>query len=159
MLPIILCFVSTHFFEPHRIASIHPCIHSVDLGIPQVFIDIQQLEKDLRSFGLLKIWKIFAYVAVNFLGLPEDECPLYDAAAKSSAEKAMGIVWTDGNFGRYSERSSKRPEGYSSGKIHSMIVTTKRYFRILPVYPSHILSAWVLYFFSGIYHYCKGLFE
>jgi len=122
-------------------------------------IDVQQLEKDLRSFGLLKVWKIFACVAVNFLGFPEDECPLYDAGAKSSAEKAMEIVWTDGNFGRYSERSSKRPEGYSSGKIHSMIVTTKRYFRILPVYPSHILSAWVLYFFNGIYHYCKGLFE
>ena len=122
-------------------------------------IDVQQLETDLRSFGLYRVWAIFAYVAVNFLGLPKDECPLYDGGAKSSAEKAMEIIWTDGNFGRYSERSARRPDGYSSGKIHSMIVTTKRYFRILPVYPSHILSAWVLYFFSGIYHYCKGLFE
>lgn len=122
-------------------------------------IDVQQLETDLRSFGLYRVWAIFAYVAVNFLGLPKDECPLYDGGAKSSAEKAMEIIWTDGNFGRYSERSARRPDGYSSGKIHSMIVTTKRYFRILPVYPSHILSAWVLYFFSGIYHYCRGLFE
>jgi hypothetical protein len=121
-------------------------------------LDPVKLESDLKSFGLLKVWHMFAWIAVNRLGLPADECPLYEGRYSDDAEKMLAVVWTDGNFGRYSERRSKRPEGYSSGKLHSLIVTTKRFFRIIPVYPSHILRVWLLYLASGIYHYFKGLF-
>ena len=121
-------------------------------------IDPVRLESDLRSFGLLKVWHMFAWIAVNRLGLPAEECPLYEGRYERDSEKMLSVVWTDGNFGKYSERSAKRPEGYSAGKIHSMIVTTKRYFRITPVYPSHIMKAWFFYFAEGIYHYIKGLF-
>lgn len=121
-------------------------------------LDPVKLESDLKAFGLLKVWHMFAWIAVNRLGLPADECPLYEGRYSDDAENMLSVVWTDGNFGRYSERRSKRPEGYSSGKLHSLIVTTKRYFRIIPVYPSHILRAWLLYFVTGIYHYIKGLF-
>lgn len=121
-------------------------------------IDPSVLEKDLRSFGLLRVWHLFAWIAVNRLGLPAEECPLYEGKYQKTSEMILDIIWGDGNFGRYSERSARRPEGYSFGKLHSLLVTTKRYFRIAPVYPLHILRAWVLYFLSGIYHYLKGLF-
>lgn len=120
-------------------------------------LDVSLLEADLKSFGLLKVWHMFSWIAVNRLGLPADECPLYEGRYAADAERMMGIVWGDGNFGRYSERSAKRPEGYMRGKLHSLRVTTKRYFRIFSVYPSHILYTWVLYFINGIYHYFKGL--
>ena len=121
-------------------------------------IDKAQLQSDLKSFGLLKVWHMFAWIAVNKLGLPADECPLYEGRYAKDAEKMLEIIWGDGNFGAYAEGKGVRPEGYSAGKIHSMIVQIKRYFRIMPVYVSHILKSWILYVYLGIYHYIKGLF-
>lgn len=116
------------------------------------------LEADLKAFGLLKVWHMFAWIAVNKLGLPEGECPLYEGRYARDAERMLDFVWSDGNFGRYTPGKGIRPEGYAAGKLHSMKVQTRRYFRIMPVYPSHIFKSWFLYFGNGIYHYLKGLF-
>lgn len=121
-------------------------------------LDPARIESDLRSFGLLKVWHMFAWIAVNRLGLPAEECPLYEGKYAGDSEKVLDFIWIGGNFGRYDESKGVRPDGYSSGKLHSMIVQTKRYFKIIPFYPSHILKSWILYFASGIYHYFKGLF-
>lgn len=122
-------------------------------------IDVAALESDLRSFGLVKVWHLFSWIAVNELGLPADECPLYKGMHAEDAARMMDIIWGDGNFGRYSERSAKRPEGHMKGKLHSLKVTIRRYFRIMPVYPSHIFSAMVSYFIAGIRQYFNELFK
>ena len=119
-------------------------------------IDVDVLHADLKSFGLLKVWHMFSWIAVNKLGLPPHECPLYSGKHSSDAERMMDIIWGDGNFGRSSERGSKRHKGYMIGKLHSMTATIKRYLRIIPVYPSHILSAMTFYFFKGIYMFLRG---
>lgn len=117
-----------------------------------------RLEADLKSFGLLKVWHMFAWVAVNRLGLPAEECPLYEGKYARDAQRMLDFVWMDGNFGRFTPGKGIRPDGYAAGKLHSMIVQTKRYFRIAPVYPGHIMNSWFRYFGNGIYHYFKGLF-
>lgn len=121
-------------------------------------LDTARLLSDLKDFGLLKVWHMFSWIAVNHLGLPAEECPLYEGKFAEDAEKMLDFIWAGGNFGRYDQGKGTRPDGYSSGKIHSMIVQTKRFFKIIPVYPMHILKAWILYFCNGIYHYFKGLF-
>lgn len=120
-------------------------------------IDADVLKADLKAFGLTRVWHLFAWIAVNELGLPSNECPLYSGRYSEDAKKMIEIIWGDGNFGRYSERNSKSPEGYVGGKLHSMKVTIKRFFRIMPVYPSQVLSALVLYFLAGIYQFLRGL--
>ena len=120
-------------------------------------IDVDVLKADLKAFGLTRVWHLFSWIAVNELGLPSHECPLYSGKYAGDAEKMMDIIWGDGNFGRYSERNSKSPEGYVGGKLHSMKVTIRRFFRIMPVYPSQVLSALVLYFLAGIYQFLRGL--
>lgn len=162
---------------PHRFDAVYVMVHAwhhfLDggIGLRQIcdwtmylhrfhsFMDVQALESDLRSFGLVKVWHLFSWIAVNELGLPAEECPLYEGRYAEDAARMMDIIWGDGNFGRYSERSAKRPEGHMKGKLHSLKVTIRRYFRILPVYPSHIFSAMVLYFLAGIYQYFKELFR
>jgi hypothetical protein len=162
---------------PHRFDVIYVMVHAWDhflnggIGLRQIcdwtvyvhkfhdVVDAAALEEDLRSFGLLKVWHLFSWIAVNRLGLPAHECPLYDGRYAGDAERMMDIIWSDGNFGRYSERSAKRPEGYMRGKLHSLHVTTARYLRIIPVYPLHILNAWSSYVLAGIYQYFKGLFR
>ena len=120
---------------------------------------MSSLESDLKTFGLVKVWHLFSWIAVNELGLPADECPLYEGRHAEDAARMMDIIWGDGNFGRYSERSAKRPEGHMKGKLHSLKVTVRRYFRIMPVYPSHIFLAMVSYFLAGIRQYFKELFR
>ena len=119
-------------------------------------LDAELLESDLKSFGLLKVWHMFAWIAVNRLGLPADECPLYAGKYAAHSDRMLDIIWGDGNFGRYSERSARRPDGYMLGKLHSFWGTTRRYFRIFSVYPTHIFSMWMLYFVNGLYQYLKG---
>ena len=148
-----------HHFEAGGVGLRQLCDWAMYLHRYHEQIDPVSIERDLKAFGLLKVWHLFAWVAVNRLGLSKEECPLYEGKYASAAEKMLEIIWTDGNFGRYSEKRSKRPDGYSSGKIHSMIVTTRRYFRILPVYPFHILNSFILYFLTGVYHYFKGIFR
>ena len=122
-------------------------------------LDITRLEADLKSFELLKVWHMFAWISVNHLGLPAQECPLYDGRYADTAAKVLDIIWNEGNFGRHAEKTSKRPEGYSAGKIHSFINISKRYLRIIGIYPSQMIKAWVRYVSTGVYRYFKGLFE
>lgn len=122
-------------------------------------LDAARLEADLRPFGLLKVWHMFAWIAVNRLGLPSSECPLYEGKYADTAEKVLGIIWNEGNFGRHGEKTGKRPDGYSAGKIHSFINITKRYMRIIGIYPSHMMKAWARYVSTGVHYYFKGLFE
>lgn len=120
-------------------------------------IDVVQLKEDLKSFGLLKVWHYFSYIAVNHLGLPESECPLYSNKYASASERVFDVIWNEGNFGRHSKNNkTPRPKGYAAGKLHSFKKITMRFFSIFRVYPSYMLKSWLLYFTLGIYHYFKG---
>ena len=83
-------------------------------------VDVDKLSENLRSFGLMRAWKILSCVAVGYLGLPEDECPLYDASYAGKAAKMLDVIWMEGNFGHHSEsRKTPRPKGHFAGKFHS----------------------------------------
>ena len=121
-------------------------------------INVKSLEKDLKDFNLLKVWKTFAYIAVYFLGLPEDECPLYEDCNADLAAKVMDRILAEGNFGRYYEgRKAPRPEAYTAGKLHSFKITTGRYMKLYPLFPSIALGYYMHFLAGGIYHYFKGL--
>lgn len=121
-------------------------------------IDVNTLERDLRDFGLLKVWKIFAYIAVNQLGLPAEECPLYEDSERRRAGKVLCRIFEEGNFGRHSEhKATPRPKGYAAGKLHSFYYNTSRYLRLIGVVPDFAFRYYTHYLISGIYHYFKGL--
>ena len=119
-------------------------------------IDVHELETDLDRLGLRKVWQLFSHIAVNHLGLPENECPLYDGKHARKAERVLDIIMDEGNFGRYSSHKSKpRPKGYSEGKFHSFKVNTLRVLRVMGVHPSYILMSWCHYVILGVYHFVK----
>lgn len=121
-------------------------------------IDIRTLEQDLRDFSLLKVWKTFAYIAVNYLGLPQEECPLYEEGHEHLADKVLDRILSEGNFGRYYEgRNTPRPEAYTAGKLHSFRITTGRYLQLFPLFPGIALRYYGHFIASGVYHYFKGL--
>ena len=119
-------------------------------------IDPSLLREELKMLGLTKVWHFFSWIAVNALGLPEDECPLYEGRYGKTAARVLDVILEEGNFGRYSRHNSKpRPKGYTEGKLHSFKVNTRRYFRHFGVYPAFMFKSWFHYVSDGIYHFVK----
>lgn len=114
-------------------------------------IDTDILSRNLNDFGLLRPWQIFASVAVQHLGLPADECPLYNDDYDSKARKVMDVIWAEGNFGMHSEdRKTPRPKGHFAGKFHTFRLNTARVARLTAISPSEVLKSWTAYFINGM---------
>ena len=121
-------------------------------------LDVNRLDSDLKAFGLLRVWKYLACIAIEYLGLPEEECPLYSREYSDEAKRVLEVIWNEGNFGKHSEiRKVPRPKGYAAGKLYSFRNNTIRYFSIFSIYPSYMLKAWIVWALSGVYYYFKGL--
>ena len=114
-------------------------------------IDPAVLEHDLKTFGLTRAWKILAGVAVEFLGLPADECPLYSSEFSSKSRQVLEVIWSEGNFGFHSkDRKKRRPDGHFAGKLHSFIMGSRRKVRIFTISPSDVFLSWIYYFIRGM---------
>jgi hypothetical protein len=76
-------------------------------------IDVELLERRLRSMGLMSEWKAFGAFAVEYLGMPVEAMPLYDSRAKWSrkARRIYKFILSVGNFGHNRDMSyySKYP--------------------------------------------------
>lgn len=68
-------------------------------------IDKDILKEDLEQLGLTKFWKVYAAMAVDFLGYPKEKMPFYDANLKRKGEMMLGNVFKTGNFGAIQKKS------------------------------------------------------
>lgn len=108
-------------------------------------IDTERLIENINRFGIAKGWKLFAYIAVNYLGLPEGKMPLYDPSYRKKSEKILDDIITGGNFGFYSKENIRTPmRGYGLwhglGKVRNI---TGYFFSLFPLIP---VEATFLYF-------------
>lgn len=100
-------------------------------------INWEVLLHDLKRFGLLRPWQMFGCVAVDHLGLPEEEFPFYRKAYRKKALKILDQVFEDGNFGKSSPWLSYRPGNYLWQKVRSFGYWLRRLFlisRFSPLY-------------------------
>lgn len=65
-------------------------------------IDHDLLERRLREMGLVSEWKAFGALAVDYLGIPSEAMPLYDASARWSRKgrRICSFILKVGNFGQ-----------------------------------------------------------
>ena len=68
-------------------------------------IDKDILKEDLEQLGLTKFWKVYAAMAVDFLGYPKEKMPFYDANLKRKGEMMLENVFKTGNFGAIQKKS------------------------------------------------------
>lgn len=106
-------------------------------------IDRQILELHLRKMGLMSEWRVFAALAVEYLGMPEEAMPLYVSEVQSVREfqkfkeKALrlkGFIIESGNFGHSLERKS--------GWMGTMVHRTSVAYKLAPIFP---IDAWRMY--------------
>ena len=67
-------------------------------------INRTELLKDIEYLGLTKVWSVFATMAVDYLGCPEEVMPLYDNRYKKDAKRLLRYILDSGNFGYYDKR-------------------------------------------------------
>ncbi len=120
-------------------------------------IDRQELEKLLKKFHLLKSWKIFTPIAVDYLGLPKEECPMYTPRFRRKAELILSFVVREGNFGRGVQTVSKRPKGYFRGKIYAFLHYSSRLYSLGRIDPIAIIKIHTAYIRNGIRQVIKDL--
>lgn len=72
-------------------------------------IDADKLVDNIKRFGMTNGWKLFGCIAVNHLGLPAEEMPLYDPAFSKRSEKMLDEILAGGNFGFYTEAYADIP--------------------------------------------------
>lgn len=113
-------------------------------------IDREELERVLGKSGLLRGWRMLAPIAVEHLGLPAEECPLYSAAYSRKAGKVLRMVMSEGNFGRYSRGRGKRPDGYLRGKLYSLRLLTGKMITRAGIDPVNAGRCYVRFLSGGL---------
>lgn len=120
-------------------------LHAFNKEIDQVL-----LERDLKSFGLWKAWRMLGCLAVDMLGLPEAEYPFYTPDYRGNSRRILDLIESEGNFGRYCNADGKRPKGYFAGKIHKFRRMQRRFWRLIVICPEQALFFWSRFIYSGI---------
>lgn len=72
-------------------------------------IDKDKLVKNIRRFGMTVGWKLFACIAVRYLGVGAEKIPLYDPSFSKKADKVLEDILDGGNFGYYSKANMRTP--------------------------------------------------
>lgn len=86
----------------------------------------KEIEESLRKMKLEKAVGAFAYVAVNYLGLPAEKIPFTVLEAKAEGEYLLKDIFVSGNFGQYNASIPTRPKGFWPGKWHTFKLAMRR---------------------------------
>lgn len=113
-------------------------------------IDVSELETLLKDFGLLTPWRHFTPVAVEFLGLPASECPLYSPRHRGKACLILRHVLKEGNFGCNVRAGNPRPDGYLAGKLHSFRRRNATLINKFRIDPKGVSRAFGGFLYNGI---------
>jgi hypothetical protein len=101
-------------------------------------IDRVRLEKDISRLGIVLPWRVFACLAVDYLGCPEDSALLYDDSYSRKALKVLERIMKTGNFGK-SVRGKRRNERYLVRKTRSFFISFKDFIRLSLIFPKESL--------------------
>ena len=68
-------------------------------------VDSSLLESRIKKVGLISEWRAFAAVAVNYLGMPIEAMPLYEASKKWSkkADRILAFILKGGEWQRFKD--------------------------------------------------------
>lgn len=99
------------------------------------------LKKNLRRLHVLHAWQLYAYILVNYIGLPVTACPLYTDGAAERAELLLERILR-GAPGRYTEKNASVPKNILGRKLYTFKVRTrdaKAIARFEPHYARHMV--------------------
>ncbi|MCM1109561.1 MAG: nucleotidyltransferase family protein [Clostridium sp.] len=148
---------------PATYNALYTLIHAVDhfitsgLGLRQLAdwtcllharhdrIDTPLLQKHLKRLGLMTVWQSFGCIAVDTLGLPQEEFPFYNAAMRDKAAIILNRIFLTGNMGKNNKDLKNRPKSYLSNKFFSLRYNITHQMRLLRLFPG-LATKYTFYF-------------
>ena len=102
------------------------------------------LESRIRKAGIRTEWKVFATLAVDYLGLPGGYMPLYDGSNKwkKKADRLLAFILETGNFGHNRDMSYKNEESAVSRKWKTFYHITSDTFKQFAIFPMDSIRVW-----------------
>lgn len=107
-------------------------------------IDVALLESRLRMMRVMTEWKVFAGLAVEYLGMPVEAMPLYSADKrwKKKAARVMDFVLETGSFGHNRDYSYYKKYPKLVFKAISLWRHCKDFVKYLRIFPLDSLKVW-----------------
>lgn len=102
------------------------------------------LESRIRKAGIMTEWKVFATLAVEYLGMPSEAMPLYDGANKwqKKADRLLAFILETGNFGHNRDMSYRNEESAVSRKWKTFYHITSDTFKQFAIFPIDSIRVW-----------------
>ncbi len=126
------------------------CDMAMALNAHKGEIDEQKLIKRLEQMKLVSEWKAFFAFLVNYLGLPEQEAPLYDDKYVKQADRIWKYIRKTGNFGKNKSRRYGTNSSYLLRKAESLIRNASCFVNHIQLFPSDSFKFFGYYFVCGI---------
>ncbi|MBQ6437500.1 MAG: nucleotidyltransferase family protein [Bacteroidales bacterium] len=122
-------------------------------------IDVALLEKRLRKMGLMSEWKAFGAFAVDYLGMPVEALPLYEASAcwKGKAKRINAFVMTVGNMGHNRGARSSVRKSFIGRKTVSFSRRFVDFLNHALIFPFDSLRFFPTIVFNGLKSAAKGI--
>ncbi len=98
-------------------------------------IDTGVISEALGKLNLWDIWKLYASVAVDYLGLPSDEMPFYESGYDNRSSQILSLILKEGNFGYSFNLLDGHPSGFLAGKWFTIKTILHRDFTLYRLYP------------------------
>lgn len=117
-----------------------------------------ELESRIKSLGAMTEWRAFAFLAVNYLGMPQEAMPLYISSKKweKKADKIMGYILKVGNFGYNRDKSYMYNDGALKRKVKTMWRGTYDSIHNFSIFPWDSLKVWMYMMRRGVWVLIKG---
>lgn len=86
-------------------------------------LDLRLLESRIKRMGLVSEWKVFASLAVDLLGMPQETMPMYDSRFKVKGEQVLARILKSGNMGHNNDLSYRTKY---SGMTYKLVALWRR---------------------------------
>lgn len=99
-------------------------------------INQEELSDMLQRLRLMDGWQVFGCIAVDWLGLPENEMPFYDEKFRKRAKRTVDMILKEGNFGfEWSMAKTHRKQTGMKRSMTTFLSIQIRQWRLLWVFP------------------------
>ncbi|MBR5499557.1 MAG: nucleotidyltransferase family protein [Bacteroidales bacterium] len=118
-------------------------------------ISVEYLNGIVTEMGVKQAWQKLGCLLVDYLGMPAEKFPLYDAAAGKKVGRVVKHILSEGNFGFEGAAGRKRTNHYFYEKWLSLKCYLTRYTSLCFIFPTltirelwHVLTNG----FSAVFH-------
>lgn len=132
------------------------CDMAMSLHANKGHIDEQKLIERIERMKIVSEWKAFIAFLVNYLGLPEQEAPLYDRKFINQADRIWKYIRKTGNFGKNKSRKYGMNSSYLLRKAESLIRNASCFVIHIQLFPSDSFKFFGYYFVGGMRTAAKG---